>query len=111
MPRKSRTALTLEPKNSTGQTPAAVNVTTTSGEVLAANADRDVATLVNDSDTVMYLAVGETAVVNRGLRLNARGGSLTVGPNGSIRSVEAVNAIHGGSGNKVITVQEFQWTV
>ena len=89
-----------------GQAPVGVNVSTTSGAILAANASRKCAIIVNDSDTVMYLAIGQTAVINRGIRVNAGGGNLIISKTGDIFSVEAVNGIHAGSGNKVCCAQE-----
>jgi hypothetical protein len=92
---------------SVGQSPSGVNVTVASTEILAANADRTGAILVNDSDTVLYLAIGQTAVLNQGIRLNAHGGSLVLNKSG-LFSTEAINGIHGGTGNKVCTKQEFE---
>jgi len=46
-----------------------------SAVVLRANKARKQAIFVNDSDTVIYLAKGGTAIVNTGIRLNAQGGS------------------------------------
>jgi len=91
-----------------GQAPDGVNVTTSSTEILAANASRKWAVIVNDSDTTMYLAIGQDAEVNKGIRLNARGGVIVISRTGDIFSTQAVNGIHGGSGNKVATVQEAQ---
>ena len=50
-----------------------------STNVLAANANRIFAELVNDSDNVIYLALGTPAVMNRGIRLNANGGEFEIG--------------------------------
>ena len=47
-----------------------------SATVLAANPARMMATFINDSDTIMYLALGPTAVLNGGVRLNPYGGSF-----------------------------------
>ena len=80
----------------------AVNVTTASTEVLAANAGRAYALLINDSDTVVYLAIGEAAVANSGIRLTATGGSFEMSRAFNNLSGVAVYGIHGGSGNKVI---------
>lgn len=74
------------------------NVTTSSTTPIAANAARLEITLVNDSDTIIYIALGEAAVLNSGIRLNANGGSYTTG-----RYTGDVRAIHGSSGNKVLT--------
>ncbi len=92
----------------TGQTPVGVNVTTSSTQILAANADRKVAIIVNNSDEVVWLAIGKTAVVNKGIRLNARGGSFILSKYGPVFSTEAINGIHAGTGNKVATAQEVE---
>ena len=43
--------------------------------VLPANRFRKQAVFVNNSDTVIYLAKGTTAILNAGIRLNAAGGT------------------------------------
>jgi len=58
---------------------AQVSVGVASTAVLAANANRIFAEFVNDSDNVIYLALGTPAVMNRGIRLNANGGSFWIG--------------------------------
>ena len=87
-------------------TPAntAVNVTTNSTTILALNADRLYACIVNDSDTVVYLGIGAAAVLNQGIRLNAYGGSYEI--NWTNLYTGAIYGIHGGTGNKVVTVME-----
>jgi len=80
---------------------AAVNVTTATTAVLAANTSRKYALIVNDSDTVMYLAVGASAVLNQGIRLNPGGGSYEMSEKLGNLATGAINGIHGGSGNKV----------
>jgi len=52
-----------------------MNMGTTSGTVLAANPNRRYALFQNDSDTAMYITFGTPAVVSKGIRLNATGGS------------------------------------
>ena len=47
--------------------------------VLAANVNRVGADFVNDSVDVIYLARGNDAVVGSGIRLNANGGSYSIG--------------------------------
>ncbi len=54
------------------------SVQTSSGVALAANVDRTYALFVNDSDTNIYLRLGEAAVANEGIRLNANGGSYEI---------------------------------
>lgn len=85
-------------------TSTGVNVTTSNAEVLATNPTRKTATFVNDSDEVIYLALAGTAAVNQGIRLNASGGSYEI--NYTNRFTGAVNAIHGGTGNKVLVITE-----
>jgi hypothetical protein len=58
-----------------------VTALTSSTAVLGINPNRKYALFMNDSDTTMYLFVGATAALNKGIRLNANGGSyeMTVG--------------------------------
>lgn len=84
-----------------------VNVGVASTLVLAANASRKYASFVNDSDTVIYLAVGAAAVVGQGIRINANGGSFEIERNNLTH--KAVYGIHGGVGNKVVTVVELEY--
>jgi len=90
---------------SLANTHTTATITTASGTALAANANRKYALLVNNSDTVMYIKIGVAAVANQGIRLNANGGSyeMLIGQNLDIR---AINAVHAGSGNKVLLVSE-----
>jgi hypothetical protein len=53
-------------------------VTNASQIALAANASRKYAVLQNDSDTDIYIALGTAAVMNRGIKLNAGGGSYEI---------------------------------
>jgi len=92
----------------TGQTPVGVNVTTSSTEILAANDNRKHAIVVNDSDAAMWLAIGQAAEAHKGIRLNARGGSLVIGKRTDLFSVQAINGIHESVGNKVACAQEFE---
>ena len=90
----------------TTPTHTAVVVTTASGIALAANANRLYALLINDSDTVIYINLGATAVANQGIRLNADGGSYEMSKRlGSLYS-GVINAIHGGTGDKTLLVTE-----
>ncbi len=81
-------------------------VTAASSEVLAANTDRRYALFINDSDTVIYLMLGADAVANQGIRLNANGGSYEISAKLGSLYLGAVNAIHGGAGNKLLLVTE-----
>jgi len=60
-------------------------------EVVDADDNRNELIITNDSDTVIYLALGESAVLNKGIRLNALGGSFTTG--GERVYLGAVNCI------------------
>lgn len=89
-----------------GQTPVGITVTAASTQILAANANRKVAIITNDSDTTIYLAIGVAAQANKGIRLNANGGTIVISRTGDIYSTEAVNGILAVAGNKVATAQE-----
>ncbi len=80
---------------------AGVNVATSTTAVLASNASRKYALIVNDSDAIMYVGVGVDAVLNRGLRLNPNGGSYEMSEKLGNLATGAINAIHGGTGSKV----------
>lgn len=81
-----------------------VNVTVASTLILAANANRLYAVIINDSDTDMWLGIGVAAVAHKGIRLNAEGGAYEIG--WSNLYVGAVYGIHEASGNKVATFME-----
>jgi uncharacterized protein (DUF39 family) len=76
----------------------------TSTLVLARNPARNYAAFVNDSDTVMYLALGAAAVKNKGIRLNANGGSLEFTAVNLYKG--PVYAIHAGAGDKILCFVE-----
>ena len=71
--------------------------------ILAANSRRVNAVFVNDSNEVIYLARGNAAVLNEGIRLNASGGSFEI--NDDNLYLGAINGIC-ASGQKNITVSE-----
>lgn len=85
-------------------TNGATTVGSSTTQVLAANGGRIGASFVNDSDEVIYLAFGASAVANQGIRLNASGGAYTM-PRDSIYT-GSINAIC-ASGSKVLTYVEF----
>lgn len=89
-----------------GQIPVGITVTALSTQILAANANRKVAIICNDSDTTIYLAVGVAAQANKGIRLNANGGVIVISQTGDIFSTEAVYGILAAVGSKVATAQE-----
>ena len=55
-----------------------MSVGTTSTAVRGSSTDRVMVALVNDSDAVIYIALGEAATINNGIRLNANGGSIVI---------------------------------
>ena len=59
-------------------TNTSVTVWVASTQLLADDAGRDLITIQNDSDTDMYLAFGEAAVLNSGMLLKANGGSVSM---------------------------------
>ncbi len=73
-----------------------IDVAPTSGAVLGVNTLRQCTLFINDSDTVIYLAFGQAAVANRGIRLNANGGNYSMSTLLGNLYRGAVNAIHGG---------------
>lgn len=66
--------------NEGGGPPGSVTVGTTSVRVAGSNMYRKKMTLTNDSDTVIYVAKANDAVLNKGIRLNANGGSVVDEP-------------------------------
>lgn len=84
-------------------TDTSVSVEVTTTEVLAANPARADAVFVNDSNQPIYLARGNDAVLNAGIRLNANGGSYEINSNNLFLGV--INAIATG-GAKNLTVSE-----
>ena len=90
----------------TTPTHTAVNITIATGAALAANANRKYALFVNDSDTVIYIALGVAAVANEGIRLNATGGSYEMSDAMGNMYLGVINAIHSGAGAKVLLITE-----
>jgi len=86
-------------------TNTAVSVADSSTTILSANDARKYALIVNDSDTVIYLALGAAASVNSGIRLNANGGAYEINWTNLYKG--AIYGIHGVSGvTKTVTVVE-----
>ena len=79
-----------------------VEVGLASTEVVAANVHRVDLDLVNDGDNIIYLARGNAAVLNSGIRLNPKGGSYHMGTDNLF-----LGAINGISTNECnVTVSE-----
>jgi hypothetical protein len=71
----------------------AVNAGVASGVLRAANADRVSIFMENISDTDVFLAYGEAAVLNQGIRLEANGGwHEETRYNGEIRCISSAAA-------------------
>lgn len=74
--------------------------------VVAANADREYLLIVNDSDVTIYIKLGEAAVANQGIRLNANGGSYEMSRKlGNLYSGAVYGIASSGTG-KVLLVTE-----
>lgn len=65
-------------ETATSITNFAATIGSSSTEVLAANTNRKIVILVNDSDEAIYIALGASATMNSGIRLNANGGALVL---------------------------------
>lgn len=82
------------------------NVTTASTLIVRANKYRSALWIVNDSDATIYLGLGWGAILHKGLRLNASGGSLEINKSNLFKG--DAFAIHGGTGSKVLTITELE---
>lgn len=92
----------------TTSTSGKTSIANTSTAILTADAGRMGLILSNDSDEVLYLAFGEAAVLNQGVRLEAtaagrEGGVLTMD---TLVSTQAINAIS-TSGTKNLSYTAF----
>lgn len=82
-------------------------VTTTSGTARVRNDSAKYRIFINDSDTVVYLRLGDgVAVANQGYRLNANGGSYEMSEMIGNLYTGPIQAIHAGTGNKVLLIGE-----
>lgn len=64
-----------------------ITIGSTSTLVMAANEARKFASLINDSDEEIYIALGVAAEMNKGRRINRRGGTLTISGGAPFRGV------------------------
>jgi hypothetical protein len=96
----SGTLVVQEQNVSVALTSSSIVVGNTSTLVLASRPLRENMILVNDSTQNIYLAYGTTALMNKGIRLNSAGGSLT-----DDTYTGQVSAIC-SSGGMVVTVTE-----
>jgi len=87
--------------NEDGNTSGSVGPVTS--EAVAQNHNRMCLTLVNDGPSTVYLGIGARAEINKGVRLNANGGSYEI--NSLNLSTGTVNAIT-SSGTSSLCVME-----
>ena len=78
----------------------------TTTEALAANPGRRAALIVNDSTQTIWIKIGEDAVANEGIRLNANGGSYYIAADAANYSTKVVNCIV-ASGTGLVVVSEW----
>ena len=86
----------------TGAIGAVTATQNASKAVLAANAARTRVILTNNSDTVMYVAIGATAVASQGITLAATNGVIILTPSGGCKL--AINVIC-ASASKALSYQ------
>lgn len=87
----------------TFNSPGATSIAATTTEAVSANPNRKYLAVCNDSDETMYISFGEDAEMNKGIRLNAYGGTLEwIGPQVFQAALNAICA----SGTKTLTYQE-----
>lgn len=86
-----------------GQTPNSVSVSNSSTQIIAANASRKWCFLTNIGNKDVFVAVGQTALVNKGFLLGKNGGGVLM--DASAISLEALNGIT-SAGASVIMFQE-----
>lgn len=80
---------------------ASSTVTTSSSVVLATSTGRLYAAIVNDSANTVYLGIGTPAVIGKGIRLNANGGSYEINESNQFQG--PVYGISSASSNLTIT--------
>lgn len=88
----------------TASTPANATVTGSSSQVVASNANRKGLAIINLSSDIIYLGLGSTAVVGRGIALTQTGSVYEMSEYDYTTS--SVNAISSGS-SSAISIQEF----
>lgn len=83
-----------------------IDVANTSTLVVAENSRRKLLTIVNASDTEMWLRFQSPAVIGRGLFLSGGGFTLEIGTDNLW--VGPIYAIHGAGGTKTLSVMELE---
>jgi hypothetical protein len=98
--------LPVQPSSKITPTHTAATVGTTStNPVLAANTSRKYALFVNDSDSVIYLKIGAAAEMNKGIRLNAGGGSFEMNANIGNLMTGAIYAISSATNKNLLILE------
>lgn len=69
------------------------------------NPNRKLATIVNDSANVIFLALGQVAVINEGIRLNPAGGSFSFGELSDFPYFGSVSVIAAAAGSNVVLTE------
>ncbi len=93
------------PSSSVANVSTGLEVATATTLILPLNVDRNVVEIVNDSDTVIYIKLGLGAELNSGIRINPGGGAFNISALNHYTGV--IEAIHGGTGAKVLTITEY----
>lgn len=81
----------------------AISLTATQQEILPNNPARSYALMVNDSDSVAYISMGKPAEANRGIRLNASGGSYEINSTNLYKG--RIYAVSTGAGKTLLVVE------
>lgn len=88
---------------SSGNPPENAIVSATSSVIIPANVNRNWCMLTNIGNRDVFVALGQTAEINKGIFLGRQGGAISLGAN--IMSVEVINGITDG-GSAIIIYQE-----
>jgi hypothetical protein len=91
------TLLTLAQINTGTPTETAVSVAASTTDVLAANANRKMLLLINDSTNTIYVKFSGDASLNTGTRLNANGGSILFDRYVPTSAVKAIATVAGST--------------
>jgi len=87
----------------TGQVPTAVNIGTSSTQLLDANDNRRFCVLSNIGNRDAFIAVGQTAIVNQGFVLT-KGSQIFIGLEAEAPK-EAINAIVGAASTDIAILE------
>jgi len=96
---------TIEQSQTQTAAHTAVDVGTSSTAVLAANASRKAALIINDSDSTIYLSITGAAAANTGIRLNANGGSFLLTFKEGTLTTGAITGITAAGSKKVLITE------